>query len=91
MGIYTHKYIVKRLCKNVEFYRTMDIKLSIREQWHFCKINCNLLDLLHKCDEFLKNMEEFRIIYGKINDMLCREFPFSFLCWIKDKNDIRNA
>ena len=21
----------------------------------------------------------------KINDMLCREFPFSFLCWIKDK------
>ena len=47
----------------------------------FCKTNCNLLNLLHKCDEFLKNMEEFRIIYGKINDMLCN--GFSFLCWIK--------
>lgn len=81
--VYTHKYIVERLCKNVEFYRTMDINLSIMEQWHFCNINCNLLNLLHKCDKFLKDMEEFRITYGKINDMLCREFPFSFLCWIK--------
>lgn len=28
-------------------------------------------------------MEEFRITYGKINDMLCNGFSFSFLCWIK--------
>ena len=28
-------------------------------------------------------MEEFRITYGKINDVLCNGFSFSFLCWIK--------
>ena len=79
--VYTHKYIVERLCKNVEFYRTMDINLSIREQWHFCNINCRLLDLSNNYDNLLRGMEEFRIIYGKINDMLCN--GFSFLCWIK--------
>ena len=81
--VYTHKYIVERLCKNVEFYRTMDINLSIREQRHFCSINCHLLDLLDDCVKFLRCMEKFRITHGKVNDMLCREFPFSFLCWIK--------
>ena len=58
--VYTRKYIVERLCKNVEFYRTMDINFSIREQWHFCEINNNLLDLLNKCDKFLRDMEEFK-------------------------------
>lgn len=53
------------------------------ERCHFCKINNNLLDLLHECDEFLKDMEEFRITYGKINDELCK--GFSFWYWIKDK------
>ena len=81
--VYTHKYVVERLCKNVEFYRTMDINLSIRERWHFCNINCRLLDLLDDCDKFLKEMEEFRITYGKMNDMLCNQFSFSFSCWIK--------
>lgn len=69
--VYTHKYVVERLCKNVEFYRTMDIKLSIRERCHFCKINNNLLD---DCVKFLKDIEEFRITYGKINDELCNGF-----------------
>lgn len=78
MGIYTQV-----CCKNIEFYRTMDINISIMERWHFCKINCNLLNLSNNCDKFLRDMEEFRITYGKISDMLCNGFSFSFLCWIK--------
>ena len=61
----------------------MDINLSIMERWHFCKINCNLLNLSNNCDKFLRDIEEFRITYGKISDMLCNGFSFSFLCWIK--------